>query len=231
MVDTADIVSVKGLSKGYMDGEQHIAVLRELDLCLPAGRSLAITGPSGSGKSTLLNILAGLIDSDAGRVELQLGDTRHRLHAASVAQRTALRRRAIGYVFQFFNLVPTLTALENVCLPAHLNGRRDMRPRAIALLQEFGLGTRLQAFPEVLSGGEQQRVAVARALLMEPPLVLADEPTGNLDATHSAQVSTLLFNTAQRYGGSVIVATHSETVARDADHHLQLLGPGEAHFA
>lgn len=220
------VVAVHGLSKSYQDGDRTIEVLTRLDLELAPGRSLAVTGPSGSGKSTLLNILAGIVPCDDGEVDLQLGERAFAVHTAGERARTQMRRQYIGYVYQFFNLVPTLTVLENVRLPGRLNKRKDTDQRALSLLDEFGLGDRAQVFPEVLSGGEQQRVAVARALLLKPPLLLADEPTGNLDADNSAHVADLLFDHAGQMGVSVIVATHSDAVADRADDHLRLGVPG-----
>ena len=225
------VVDVANLCKSYLDGDNTVEVLQNLSFELAAGRSLAITGPSGSGKSTLLNILAGIVASDSGSVVLHLAGERFEVHKAAARQRTAMRRSHLGYVYQFFNLVPTLTVLENVRLPARLNKRRDLDQAAVSLLTEFGLGERMQMFPEVLSGGEQQRVAVARALLLQPPLILADEPTGNLDADNSAHVAALLFETAQQFGVSVIVATHSMDVAQRADHHLRLISPGQAEMS
>ncbi len=222
-----NVVAVAGLHKNYLDGNNTVEVLKDLSFALAAGKSLAVTGPSGSGKSTLLNILAGIVQSDAGEVTLTLGEHHFAVHTATERQNTAMRRMHMGYVYQFFNLVPTLTVLENVRLPARLNQRRDLDTAAVDLLQDFGLGGRLSVFPEVLSGGEQQRVAVARALLLQPPLILADEPTGNLDAANSAHVADLLFETAQQLEVSVVVATHSEAVAARADHHLHLLAPGQ----
>jgi len=222
-------VDVKDLNKSYQDGQQRIDVLQGLNLELPAGQTLAVMGPSGSGKSTLLNILAGLVSADMGLVNLHLNNRSYALHELDEQARTRLRRSSIGYVYQFFNLVPTLTVVENVCLPARLNRRNDLDQRADELLASFGLKDRHQAFPEVLSGGEQQRVAVARALLLKPPLLLADEPTGNLDAANADQVASLLFDNAKALGLTVIVATHSEEVARRADqridmHHLNQRG-------
>ena len=217
-----NVVEVRGLAKRYEDGETLVQVLRDLDLDVQAGSSLAITGPSGSGKSTLLNILAGIVRCDAGEVNLCLGGQNYALSKASERSRTQMRRRHIGYVYQFFNLVPTLTVLENVRLPGRLNKRYELDERATQLLQTFGLAKRLNYFPDSLSGGEQQRVAVARALLLQPPLILADEPTGNLDAENSDQVATLLFDSARELGLSVVVATHSDVVASRADRHLRL---------
>ena len=216
------IVQAKGLGKSFSDGDKTIEVLQELSFDLDQGQSLAVTGPSGSGKSTLLNILAGLVAVDEGEVNLHLGNNTFALRQASERARTRMRRRYIGYIYQFFNLVPTLTVLENVCLPARLNKRKDLDPQARNLLVGFGLGERFNVFPEVLSGGEQQRVAVARALLMQPPLILADEPTGNLDATNSEHVASLLFDSARQMGVSLVIATHSDRIASRADQHLRL---------
>ena len=219
------MVRVSGLEKNYRDGDRQIKVLSDLSLELRAGQSLALTGPSGSGKSTLLNVLAGLIPSDAGEVALCFGQHNFALHQMHEAAVTRMRRHYIGYVYQFFNLVPTLTVLENVRLPARLNKAKELDQLAVDLLCDFGLGARLDVFPHVLSGGEQQRVAVARALLAKPPLILADEPTGNLDVDNTARVAQLLFGTAKEMGLSVIVATHSEEIAGRADQHLRLGGP------
>ena len=213
-----------GLGKYYVDGDRHIDVLHDFDFEVAAGESVALTGPSGSGKSTLLNILAGIVPVSCGEVWLRLDGTEVALHKAGERQRTRLRRANIGYIYQFFNLIPTLTVLENVRLPAHLNKRRDLYPRAEALLARLGLEQRMHVFPEVLSGGEQQRVAVARALLIEPPLLLADEPTGNLDADNSAVVADTLFAAAADMNVALVVATHSETVAVRAGRRVTLGG-------
>ena len=218
------MISVRGVRKGYADGAQHILVLDGIDLEVPGGASVALTGPSGSGKSTLLNILAGTMAADAGEVLLSAAGEPFALHALGEAQRTRVRRSHIGYVHQFFNLVPTLTVLENVLMPAYLNGVLDgaCRERAARLLAEIGLEARSHAFPDTLSGGEQQRVAVLRALLLRPAVVLADEPTGNLDAQNSAQVAAMLFAAARETGASLVVATHSGEVAAMADHEFRL---------
>lgn len=213
-----------GLGKHYVDGDRHIDVLKDFDFEVAAGESVALTGPSGSGKSTLLNILAGIVPVSCGEVWLRHDGAEVPLHTASERQRTRLRRANIGYIYQFFNLVPTLTVLENVRLPAHLNKRKDLYGRAEALLAQLGLEQRMHVFPEVLSGGEQQRVAVARALLIEPPLLLADEPTGNLDAENSALVADTLFAAAADMNVALVVATHSETVAVRAGRRVTLGG-------
>ena len=212
------------ITKQYTDGDRRIDVINDLSFELMSGESLAVTGPSGSGKSTLLNLLAGVLPVDTGELVLDVPGGAVRMHDASERERTAIRRKHIGYVYQFFNLVPTLTVLENVRLPARLNRRRDLDKRAAELLQNFGLADRTGVYPEVLSGGEQQRVAVARALLLSPPLLLADEPTGNLDLANTAQVANLLFQTAREIGVALVIATHNPEVAAMADHQLHLTG-------
>ncbi len=218
------MISARGVRKAYADGAQRVVVLDGVHLEVASGASVALTGPSGSGKSTLLNILAGMLTADAGEVVITAGHEQFPLHALDEAQRTRVRRKHIGYVHQFFNLVPTLTVLENVLMPAHLNGVLDdaCRERAAALLSDTGLDARSHAFPETLSGGEQQRVAVLRALLLRPAVVLADEPTGNLDAHNSAQVAGMLFAAARDTGASLVVATHSGEVAAMAGEELKL---------
>ena len=216
------VLEVDGLSKRYADGDRVVEVLRDVSFSLEPGQSLAVTGPSGSGKSTLLNVLAGIVSADSGTVRLHLPDGDIDLGALDDAERTRLRRQHIGYIHQFFNLVPTLTVWENTVLPARLNKRRDLDEAASALIAGFGLGERRDDFPEVLSGGEQQRVAVARGLLLQPPLLLADEPTGNLDAVNSEQVASLLFSAARERGVALVVATHSEAIAAQAEQRLHL---------
>ena len=217
-------LTINRITKQYTDGDRRIDVINDLSFELMRGESLAVTGPSGSGKSTLLNLLAGVLPVDTGELVLDVTGGAVCMHDASERERTAIRRQHIGYVYQFFNLVPTLTILENVRLPARLNRRRDLDKRAAELLQNFGLADRTGVYPEVLSGGEQQRVAVARALLLSPPLLLADEPTGNLDLANTAQVANLLFQTAREMGVALVIATHNPEVAAMADHQLHLTG-------
>ena len=218
----ASALSVKQISKHYQDGSRQINVISDLSFNVAAGESLSVMGPSGSGKSTLLNLLAGLLELDSGDITLALEDKSFSYRTANERSRTMLRRQHIGYVYQFFNLVPTLTVLENVRLPARLNNRRDLERHASTLLGEFGLSDRVNDFPDRLSGGEQQRVAVARALLLKPPLLLADEPTGNLDAENSSHVADLLFSSCREQNISLVLATHSNEVAAMADTQLQL---------
>ena len=222
---TPTALSVKHISKHYQDGDRQIEVIADLTFTLAAGESLSVTGPSGSGKSTLLNLLAGLLEVDQGDITLQLGDKVFSYAAANERNRTSLRRQHIGYVYQFFNLVPTLTVLENVRLPARLNRRPDLERQATTLLKDFGLSDRLNDFPDVLSGGEQQRVAVARALLLKPTLLLADEPTGNLDAENTALVADLLFSSCREQNISLVLATHNTQIAAMAHTRLHLARP------
>lgn len=224
------MITVQALSKAYIDGDRRVEVLSNLSMDIDRGKSLAVTGPSGSGKSTLLNLLSGILACDSGTIGIEHDGQRIRLSEMSEKDRTLFRRRHIGYVHQFFNLVPTLTVWENVALPASLNRHRDVRERAMALLSRFHLEGRADAFPDVLSGGEQQRIAVARALIIEPLIVLADEPTGNLDRDNTEAVVELLFGACQEFSTTLVVATHSERVAGEADQHFDLgtqMDPGE----
>ena len=215
-------LTVHKIGKHYQDGSRQIEVIRDLSFNVAAGKSLSVTGPSGSGKSTLLNALAGLVELDDGDITLEIEDRIFSYRAANERARTAFRRQHIGYVYQFFNLVPTLTVLENVRLPARLNRRPDLEAHASTLLSDFGLSDRLHDFPEKLSGGEQQRVAVARAVLLRPPLLLADEPTGNLDSENSAQIADLLFSSCRDQNIMLVLATHSHEIAAMADTRLHL---------
>ena len=218
----APVISLCGVHKGFRDGQRHRAVLRGFDLGVAAGETVAICGPSGSGKSTLLNLIAGLLPVDEGRLTLREGDMPHAMHKLAEPARAAIRRRLVGYVFQFFNLVPTLNVLENVRLPLALNRREDLLPRARQRLEALGLGHVLHAFPETLSGGERQRVAIARAIAHEPAIVLADEPTGNLDGQNGERIAELLWSEADRLNCAMVIATHSEAIARRAHRIVEL---------
>jgi len=195
-------------------------VLQSADARIARGEFVAILGKSGSGKSTLLNLISGIDLTDDGTVWI---DGRN-LTSMSERERTLFRRRHIGFVFQFFNLIPTLTVLENVTLPLELGGtsRTEAEKRAEPLLSAVGLPDRLGAFPDRLSGGEQQRVAIARALVHDPLLVLADEPTGNLDEATGRQVLALLDDLTRQAGKNLIVVTHSREAASYADRVLLL---------
>jgi putative ABC transport system ATP-binding protein len=211
----APIVRLDRVSKEYREGEESRRVLRETSVAFAEGEIVAIRGRSGSGKSTLLNLIAGIDMPTAGDVWVA-GVCLNRLTPAG---RTVFRRDHLGFVFQFFNLVPTLTVVENVQLPAELGGDApdDAAARARALLDEVGLGGREGAFPDRLSGGEQQRVAVARALVRGPRLLLADEPTGNLDDATGRSVMALLERVTRGAGRSLVLVTHSPAVAAAAD--------------
>jgi putative ABC transport system ATP-binding protein len=208
-------VELRQLSKTYREGEAERVVLRDVSVTVASGEIVVLVGRSGSGKSTLLNLIAGIDRPTGGSVAVNGTD----LTALDEQARTWFRRRHIGFVFQFFNLIPLLTVEENLLLPLELNGRADAAgvARARALLERVRLGGRGDSFPERLSGGEQQRVAIARALIHEPALILADEPTGNLDADTAAGVLELLDSLAREAGRTVLMATHSREVIGVAD--------------
>ncbi len=214
----APIVRLDRVSKDYREGAETRVVLREASAVIAAGEMVAIRGRSGSGKSTLLNLVAGIDVATSGEIFVD-GTALHRL---SPRDRTLFRRDHMGVVFQFFNLIPTLTALENVRLPAELAGVDDRAAdaRARELLREVGLSERAPDFPDRLSGGEQQRVAIARALVAGPRLLLADEPTGNLDDATGRAVLDLLERLTRGAGRTLVLATHSAAVAARADRVL-----------
>ena len=217
---TDPFVELRALSKAYREGDAHHVVLDRVDAAFAAGEIVALLGRSGSGKSTLLNLVAGIDLPDAGDVVVD-GRAINRLEDV---ERTHYRR-GVGFVFQFFNLVPTLTVEENLLLPLELaRGRLDdeERRRAVGLLDRVGLASRRGSFPDRLSGGEQQRVALARAVAHRPGLVLADEPTGNLDAETGRTVLDLLVGLARDEGTTLLMATHSRAVASVADRVLQI---------
>jgi putative ABC transport system ATP-binding protein len=206
---------VEGLCKDYLEGGNSRKVLVDASLCAAQGEFIAILGKSGSGKTTLLNLISGIDRVDCGSV--YLGD--QRLTGMNESQRTMFRRQSIGFIFQFFNLIPTLNVWENLLLPLELNGRldRDGLEHARLLLAEVGLNGREKTFPDRLSGGEQQRVAIARALVHNPLLVLADEPTGNLDDETGRHILDLLDRLTRRAGKNMVLVTHSEDAAAIAD--------------
>jgi len=216
------IVELKGVGRRFLEGDRERAVLDGVDAEVRRGEFVALLGPSGSGKSTLLNLIGGIDLPTSGEVIVE-GEALTRM---GERDRTLFRRHRIGFVFQFFNLVPTLTVEENLLLPLELTGRLGARERARArsLLEEVGLADRASAFPDRLSGGEQQRVAVARALVHDPALVLADEPTGNLDREMGRQVADLLDRLVRREGRTLVVVTHSTELAGRADRILELRG-------
>lgn len=217
------IVQVRSLSKLYAEGERTRAVLDAVDLDIEAGEFFVLLGKSGSGKSTLLNLMSGIDSADGGSVMIDGTD----ITKLDERQLTLFRRDRIGIVFQFFNLIPTLTILENITLPLELSGKGDSGKRARSLLDAVGLDNRANDFPDKLSGGEQQRVAIARALVHEPALVLADEPTGNLDEETGKLILALLLELTRDAGRTLVMATHNpeivplaDTVCQIHDHQL-----------
>lgn len=216
------LLEVEGLARRFAQGGVTVAVLEDLAFVLEAGQRLVLTGRSGSGKSTLLNLLAGLDAPDAGRVVWRVGGEALELGRLGEAARTAFRRRHVGFVFQFFNLVPTLSALENVALLAEMNDLDAPLDRARDGLVALGLEHRLDAFPETLSGGEQQRVAIARALVHGPAVVLADEPTGNLDRDTGDAVFAELTERVAASGAALVLVTHDAELTRVADVRVDL---------
>jgi putative ABC transport system ATP-binding protein len=212
------VLAARGIGKTVKSGEADLVILREIDLAVMPGEVLAIVGASGSGKSTLLAILAGLDSPSAGSVELAGQD----LFALDEDARAELRGRSVGFVFQSFQLLPSLTALENVMLPLELAARDDAPDAAREILQRVGLAERLQHYPKHLSGGEQQRVALARAFVMRPQLLLADEPTGSLDAESGEAVIALLFQLNREAGTTLVLVTHDESLAQRCTRVLRL---------
>jgi putative ABC transport system ATP-binding protein len=214
------MLTVDKLRKTYHTGSQVQTVFDALTFQLSAGETVALLGASGSGKTTLLNLLAGIDAPDAGRVTIDGTD----IHALGEPERTLFRRYHIGFVFQFFNLIPTLTVGENVALPMELVDREPdaSRARTERLLDEVGLSGMADRYPETLSGGEQQRTAIARALSHQPRLLLADEPTGNLDEATGDSIITLLTGLAREQGTTMLLVTHSPRVAEAADRVLRL---------
>ena len=217
------VIRLEQLTKVYTEGDRQHLVLDELNREFYTGEFVALLGKSGSGKSTLLNLISGIDRPTSGTVAIATGDRTVPLTTLGDNERTLFRRRHIGIVFQFFNLIPTLSVLENVTLPLELNGEsRRARVRAGELLERVGLGDRQQTYPDKLSGGEQQRVAIARALAHDPLLVLADEPTGNLDEDTGARVLELLLDLTRDAGKTLFMATHAPEVARLANRVLHL---------
>jgi putative ABC transport system ATP-binding protein len=212
------MIQLRGVSKTVMSGERPLTILHPLDLTIRSGQFLAVLGPSGSGKSTLLGLVAGLDEPTSGEIIIDDVDIT-RLGEDALAK---LRGEKIGFVFQFFHLVPSLTAFENILIPMEIARRRDASARAKRFLDEVGLADRGHHYPSQLSGGEQQRVAIARALANDPPIILADEPTGNLDSTTGKLIMELLLNVRRSRQTTLMLVTHDPDLAALADSRLVL---------
>ena len=213
-----NIIQVNGLSKVVSTFEGELPILSDISFNVKHGESVAIVGTSGSGKSTLLSLLAGLDTASSGEITLD-GEPLHKLDEE---QRAALRAEKVGFVFQSFMLVQSLTALENVMLPAELAGESDAKEQALALLEKVGLSHRIAHYPSQLSGGEQQRVAIARAFIGTPKILFADEPSANLDSKNGKMVESLLFDLNQQHGTTLILVTHDEALAQKCQHIVQI---------
>ena len=213
-------IAASGLTKTVMSGDNPLTILTGLDLRADPGEIVCVRGPSGSGKSTLLGLLAGLDQPTAGSVRVAGTD----LGSLDEERLARFRAKHLGFVFQSFHLLPNLTALENVGVPLEIAGIPDAHDRARALLESFGLGERAHHLPSQMSGGEQQRVAIARAISNEPTVVLADEPTGNLDEDTGARIADLLVGVRDRTGATLLIATHDSGLAARADRRLFLRG-------
>ena len=224
------LVRLDRLSKSYSEAGQNRIVLNRVNQEFYEGEFVCLLGKSGSGKSTLLNLISGIDAPSSGHVFIQEGNREIDLTRLNEHQRTLFRRRHIGIIFQFFNLIPILTVLENVILPLELThrseSRRDGRNHAEALLEQVGLGERLNTYPDRLSGSEQQRVAIARALVHNPLMLLADEPTGNLDTEIGETVLSLLLEIVRGTGKLLLMATHAPEIARRADRVLHITDGG-----
>ena len=216
----AKILNIQNLEKTYSSGSKKLTVLHDISFDIEEGSTFSIVGPSGSGKTTLLGLCAGLDHSDSGTIEL----CGVQLNALSEDQRALLRNKNVGFVFQDFQLLPTLTALENVAVPLELQGDKNAAKIGMELLEKVGLADRYHHYPSQLSGGEQQRVAVARAFSNKPAILFADEPTGNLDAETGEKVVELLFNLNKELGTTLVIVTHDIELAQKTQHILRLKG-------
>jgi putative ABC transport system ATP-binding protein len=213
------VIHLRGISKQF-DGKRKVTALHRVDLEIGRGEMVSIVGPSGSGKSTLLNLIGGLDRPSEGEIALD-GEALSTLNDDAL---TRIRRDKIGFVFQFFNLLPTLSALENVSLPLHLRGwaRKKIEERARELLELVQLSARLDHLPDELSGGERQRVAIARALSVYPPILLADEPTGNLDSETGKEILSLIHDLHDRLGSTILIVTHDPAVAEACERTIHI---------
>ncbi|PQA75765.1 ABC transporter ATP-binding protein [Rhodoferax sp. TS-BS-61-7] len=212
------IISVDHVFKAVTDSTGTLEILRDIDFALKARETAAIVGASGSGKSTLLSIIAGLDTPTSGTVRL----AGHDIFAIDEDARAALRAKQVGFVFQSFQLLGNLTALENVMLPLELDGRKDARSAATEMLARVGLSQRLNSYPKVLSGGEQQRVALARAFVVKPAVLLADEPTGSLDFATGEKIMELMFDLNREQGTTLVLVTHDRSIAARCDRRITI---------
>ena len=212
------ILETKGLKKIYGSGEAEVRALDGVDISIEKGEFVAIVGTSGSGKSTLLHMLGGLDRPSDGSVIVDGQE----LSGLSDEELTVFRRRKIGFVFQSFNLVPVLNVYENIVLPIQLDGRKEDSEYIEKIINSLGLGKKLQNLPNALSGGQQQRVAIARALASKPAIILADEPTGNLDSKTSLDVMGLLKVTSEQFSQTIVMITHNEEIAQTADRIIRI---------
>lgn len=216
----ATILNIQNVSKQYQSAGRTLTVLDDISFSVEAGATMSIVGPSGSGKTTLLGLAAGLDRATSGSVALN-GIA---LESLNEDQRAGVRNKHVGFIFQNFQLLPTLTALENVMVPLELRGEKSIRPRAIDLLQKVGLADRGHHYPSQLSGGEQQRVSLARAFSNQPQILFADEPTGNLDAETSEKIIDLIFNLNREAGTTLVLVTHDLDLARKTGRIIRLKG-------
>jgi putative ABC transport system ATP-binding protein len=218
------VVEIQGVSKGYRRGEQQVPVLTDINLEIGRGDFVALMGPSGSGKSTLLNLVAGIDKPDSGRIVVAGED----ITTMSESELAGWRAVSVGFIFQFYNLMPVLNAFENVALPLLLTAltRRERRERAELMLDLVGLSDRIEHYPNELSGGQQQRVAIARAIVTDPLLLIADEPTGDLDRQSAADILKLMDRLNTELGKTIVMVTHDPRAA-EAAHHLIYLDKGQ----
>ena len=216
----AEILIVEKLTKTFISGNRSLTVLDDVSFSIEEGSSISIVGPSGSGKTTLLGLCAGLDIATSGTVSL----TGIKLNALDEDDRAYVRNQNVGFIFQNFQLLPTLTALENVTVPLELRGEKNFKDKAIELLERVGLGDRMTHYPSQLSGGEQQRVAMARAFITSPKVLFADEPTGNLDEETADNVQNLLFDLNKQEGTTLIMVTHNLELASFTNRILKLKG-------
>lgn len=214
------ILNIKEVSKHYQSAGSALTILDKISFSIEKGSTVSITGPSGSGKTTLLGLCAGLDRSSSGSVELNKVTLDH----LSEDERAAVRNRYVGFIFQNFQLLPTLTALENIMVPLELRGEKNIRPRAMELLDKVGLSARADHYPVQLSGGEQQRISLARAFSNTPAILFADEPTGNLDGETSEKVIKLLFDLNKEAGTTLVIVTHDLELASRTDRIIRLKG-------